>query len=309
MRVLAAILMLASAGALAQPAPVQLDHRVDDARAFGWRVGDVVERVVRLQVPPGLRLDEASLPAAGRPGGQIELVRIDREGEPDAREQVLRLRYQVFLAPDRPRALELPPIELRFAGGARPQALRVDAWPLVVAPITQAEPSPRTGLGLLRPDHPAPQIDTRSERVTLAVCAVVAAVLLGWLLLWPLGSAWWLAQHRPFARAERSVRRLLPREGGSPGEIEAACRALHAAFDAQARGVVMAADAVTHARSVRWMAPLADEIARFYTASRTQFFAPSGNERARLDAATLRAFAARLRDAERSGASRRSLQP
>lgn len=307
MRWLAVVLMSLATSALAQPAT--LDHRVEDARAFGWRVGDVVERVVRLHVPKGLRLDDASLPAAGRPGGQIELLRIDREGEPNAREQVLRLHYQIFLAPDKPRALELPPIELRFAGGERVQSVRVDAWPLVVAPITQAEPSPRTGLGLLRPDHPAPQIDTRIERVTLAVCALVGAVLLGWLLLWPLGSAWWLAQHRPFARAERSVRRLLPREGGSPGEIEAACRALHAAFDAQARGVLLAADAVAHARSVRWMAPLADEIARFFTASRTQFFAPAGSERARLDATTLRAFAARLRDAERSGASRRAAQP
>src|SRR5262245_57516499 len=130
MRLLAVVLMLMAGAALAQPAPVQLDHRVEDARAFGWRVGDVVERVVRLQVPPGLRLDDASLPAAGRPGGQVELLRIDREGEANDREQVLRLHYQVFLAPDKPRALELPPLELRFAGGARPLALRVDAWPL-----------------------------------------------------------------------------------------------------------------------------------------------------------------------------------
>ncbi|MGA0610958.1 hypothetical protein [Caldimonas sp. KR1-144] len=302
---------LACLAALAVPAvtlalaePLQLDHRVEDERAFGWRVGDVVERVVRLQVPPGLRLDDASLPAAGRPGGAIELLRIDREGEPGAREQRLRLRYQVFLAPTAPRVLELPPIELSFVGGARAQTLRVDAWPLVVAPITQDEPSPRTGLGLLRPDHEAPPIDMRAERVTLAVCASAAAVLLGWLLLWPLGSAWWLAHRRPFARAERRLRRMLPREGATPAQIEAACRALHEAFDTQARRVLMASDVAAHARSVRWMAPLSDEIARFYSASRTQFFAPDGAARARIDATTLRAFAARLREAERGGASR-----
>lgn len=305
MKRLAGLLVLAAANVFAQPAALQLDHQVEDVRAFGWRVGDVVERVVRLQVPPGLRLEESSLPVAGRPGGQVELLRIDREGEPGALEQRLRLRYQIFLAPKAPRVLELPPIELRFSGGARPQSLRVDAWPLLVAPITQEEPSPRTGLGLLRPDHPAPQIDMRAERVTLAVCAAVGAVLVGWLLLWPLGSAWWLARHRPFARAERRVRRLLARDDGSPSQIEAACRALHAAFDAQARGVLMASDAPAHARSVRWMAPLADEIARFFSASRTQFFAPDGAARARIDGATLRAFAARLSEAERSGASRR----
>lgn len=296
---------MVAASAFAQPA--QLDHQVEDPRAFAWRVGDVVERVVRLQVPAGLRLDESSLPAAGRPGGPIELVRIEREGDARAPQQRLRLRYQVFLAPTAPRVLELPPIVLRFEGGARAQELRVDAWPLVVAPIAQDEPSPRTGLGALRPDRAAPAIDLRAERVVLAACAAVAAVLVGWLLLWPLGSAWWLARHRPFARAERLLRRMLPREGGSPAQLEAACRALHAAFNAQARRVLLAADAAAHARNVRWMAPLADEIARFYTASRTQFFAPDGPERARLDAATLRAFAARLREAERGRASRRDM--
>jgi len=308
MKRLASLFVLLAANALAQPEPLQLDHQVEDARAFGWRVGDVVERVVRLQVPPGLRLDESSLPIAGRPGGQIELVRIEREGEPGAREQRLRLRYQIFLAPTTPRVIELPVIELRFTGGPRPQSLRVDAWPLLVAPITQEEPSPRTGLGLLRPDHAAPEIDTRVERVTLALCAAVGAVLVGWLLLWPLGSAWWLSRHRPFARAERRVRRLLAQEGDSPEHIEAACRELHAAFDAQAHGVLMAADAPAHARSVRWMAPLADEIARFFSASRTQFFAPDGALRSRIDASTLRAFAARLSEAERSGASRREVR-
>lgn len=149
--------------------------RADEPRAFGQRVGDVVERRFLIETPPGRHLDLASLPAVGRRGKSIELREV-RWTEPGwfGRGHTLTLAYQVFVSPTEPRTIEMPAITLRFDGGPRTEDLRLDAWPMTLSPLAPAEASPRTGLGELRPAAPPPMIDTGPARTRLAVCAALA---------------------------------------------------------------------------------------------------------------------------------------
>ena len=50
-----------------------LQATTEEPRAFGWQVGDVVQRRITVEVPEGLVLDENSLP---RPGARSFFWRI-----------------------------------------------------------------------------------------------------------------------------------------------------------------------------------------------------------------------------------------
>ncbi|MEY2687075.1 MAG: hypothetical protein RL375_1273 [Pseudomonadota bacterium] len=79
LRGLAALLASVATGGVLTlgPGPVRADEvlaaQVDEPRAYGWRVGDVVRRVVHLQLPEGWQLDERSLPRPDQRGGELEL--------------------------------------------------------------------------------------------------------------------------------------------------------------------------------------------------------------------------------------------
>ena len=57
----------------AGPAPLVLQASTREPRAYGYQVGDTLQRQVLIQVPAGLVLDAASLPLAGARGQAIEL--------------------------------------------------------------------------------------------------------------------------------------------------------------------------------------------------------------------------------------------
>ncbi|MFG5407037.1 hypothetical protein ABXN37_01885 [Piscinibacter sakaiensis] len=109
----------------------------EEPRAFGYHVGDRVERRFRLRVPAPWRLDPDSLPGTGRRGRSLELreARWDPPGPFDGDVHRLTLRYQVFAAPPQVQVLELPPVRLRFDAAGREHTLRLDAWPLAVGPL------------------------------------------------------------------------------------------------------------------------------------------------------------------------------
>ena len=136
---------------------------------IGMTIGDVVERVVVVELPRGHTLDEASLPRRVGQGQAVEL----REAALRSRWQLggthheLTLHYQVMLSPPALRALELPPVTLRVKGPARTEELRVDAWPLLVGPLSPPEARLREGLGEMRPDASAPLVDTSAAQARL----------------------------------------------------------------------------------------------------------------------------------------------
>ena len=274
-----------------------LSARSDEPRAFGYTVGDVVSRGIALHVPHGLRLDEQSLPQAGARGRALELRRVvlhkSFAGVPDA----LLLDYQIFLAPRELRVLEMPAIELRFEGGTRPQTLRIDAWPVTVAPLAAAEPSSREGLGELRPDHVPPLVDTSAARLRLAVAGGLVMLLLGYLAQVYLVMPWSAQRRRPFGRAWKALRTLPQRPDAA--QRRAAFERVHAALNETA-GEVLFEPGLDRFVALRpRFAPLRADLARFFASSRVEFFA--GGDEA-VDGRWLTALCRRCRDLERGAA-------
>lgn len=271
-----------------------------EPRAYGYQVGDVVQRQVTVHAPEGWVLDETSLPKAGGRGQVIELKRlsavVQREGGGHRHE--LALEYQIFLAPALVRTLEIPSFRLQFAGPRRTEDVLVEAWPLTVAPLVPVEVSPRRGLGELQPDVAPPLIDTSAPRSRLLAAAAVALLLLGTLAWIELGPPWRAARNRPFGVAWRQLRGLAANPVRE--EWRSACRRLHEALNRAAGEVLFEHGLERFVTTQPRFAGQRDEIARFLRLSRREFFGDPGD--APRDAAWLRGLCRQLRDAERGRA-------
>ncbi len=261
----------------------------DEPRAFGHQVGDVVRRRITVEVPDGLVLDETSLPRPGARGTALELRALRKTAS--AQRLQIELDYQVFLSPAAVRTLELPSLTLRYDGVPRAQELRIDSWPLTVAPLVPVEVSPREGLGELQPDAAPPLIDTRVRAWRLLGGAASLTMLLAYLAVVYLGLPWWGAQRRPFARAWRRV------NAQPPLPWRESCRQLHGALN-QSAGEVLFEHGVARFTARRAaFAPLEQDIRRFLRLSQREFF--EGGMHEPQDAAWLVGFCKRCRDAER----------
>ena len=292
----AAWLILGLAGGVAA-APATLDARSDEPRAFGYSVGDIVSRRIALRVPDGLTLDENSMPRVGGRGRALELQRVVLHRSLRGVPEDLQLDYQVFLAPRDVRVLEMPPIELRFDGTARPQTVRVDAWPVTVAPLAPADASTRDGLGEMRPDMEPPRIDTTATRARLTVALGVMAVLLAYLGHVYLVLPWSANRQRPFGRAWRVLRALSAQPDAGPRR--AAFERLHAALNETAGEALFEPGLDRFVARRPGFAPIRGELGRFFVQSRAEFF---GGPAPGADAAWLVALCRRCRDIERGAA-------
>lgn len=297
---LAATLMATPAADAAEVATVS----VQEPRAFGHAVGDLVVRQVTVHLPAGSEFDETSLPQSARRGQAIELRQITHQSEwawlgplvgrwVDRRHE-LTLVYQVFLSPPEVRTLELPPLALRVKSPTRSEELRVDAWPLTVAPLAPAEASVREGLGLLRPDAPPPLIDLSMSHARLWCYAALLVLLGAYLLHVYIGLPWWARQRRPFTQAWRATRRLP--EVALAGQQQM-FRRLHEALNQTAGRVVFETDLDTFLAEHPRFSGIRTELAVFFQRSREQFF---GGAAADVETAVwLRRFCKACCDAER----------
>lgn len=268
-----------------------------EPRAYGYQVGDLVQREVRLHVPAGWRLDETSLPRPGGRGQALELRRVEwREasGRASAHHELL-LEYQVFLAPASVRTVEMAPLRLRLEGPGRSEELLVEAWPVTVAPLVAPVAPARRGLGDLQPDREPPWVDSRGSRSRLLAYAVGAALLLAALAAQTFGLPWRPARKLPFGRAWHALRHL-PAQADEAG-WRAACRTFHGALNQHAGAVLFEAGLAGFVAARPAFAPLHDELLRFMRLSRASFFA--GAPPAPGDAAWLVGLARRCHDAER----------
>jgi mxaA protein len=248
-----------------------------------------MQRRITVEVPDGLALDENSLPRPGARGTALELRALRRSA--GARRTQIELDYQVFLSPIEARTLEMPALTLRYDGTPRAQEVRIESWPVTVAPLAPVEVSPRTGLGELQPDAAPPLIDTRAQRWRLLAYAALIAGLLTYLSFVYLGLPWWGAQRRPFALAWRQ----LNQNGGLAWRE--ACQRMHAALNQSAGEVLFERGVDRFAARHAAFAPLKEDILRFLRLSQREFFEGGAHEAE--EAAWLAGFCKRCRDAER----------
>jgi mxaA protein len=282
-----------AAAAIAADDGAALTAQTIEPRAYGYQVGDLVERRIAVDVPAGLALDADSLPRPTR-GAALELRAAERRARRGHEEIVLV--YQVLLAPATVRTLELPVVNLRFDGTPRAQELRIDAWPVTVAPLVPVEVSPRRGLGELQPDVAPPHLDTRPARLRLTASVAALLLLLAGLAIVRRLLPWWHRRDLPFERAWHVVRALPAAPDAAAWR--SACRQVHAALDATAGAVLFERDVAGFGDRRAAYAPLREDMRRFLRMSRREFFA--GGARESGDAAWLVAFCRRCRDAERA---------
>ena len=304
------VLGLAVLAATTAVADDSLQAVTRDPRAYGYRVGDLAHREITVRAPAGLQLDPESLPRAGVPGQAIELRTLAwrREADGAGSRYELSLDYQVFVSPAEVKTLEMPPLRLRFAGdsagGAAPQDLRIEAWPITVSPLVPVEVSARQGLGEMQPDAPPPQLDTRAATQRLAACVAISAALALYLASVYLGLPWWARRHRPFDRAWRQVRGLSESPttdaAADATRYREACRAVHAALNQVAGEVMFAGGVERFVAQHPAYAAVREALARFFERSQRAFFAADLPTAA--DREAVRDLCRRCRDIERGAA-------
>jgi mxaA protein len=289
------LLALSAASALRAAPTDVLQASTSEPRSFGYQVGDVLERQVHVQVPAGLQLDETSLPRSGARGQALELRSVQRSSR--GRDDRLSLRYQVFIAPAAVRTFELPAFTLRYVGTPRDEDLRVQAWPVAVAPLVPVDVSPRVGLGELQADQAPPLINTRAAGWRLRGVLLLMLLLSSYLAIVYFGLPGWQARRRPFALAWRSLRQLPAQP--TPQAWQAACRQLHQALNHSAGEVVFEAGLNDFVQRQPAFADQQPALQRFLQQSNAAFFATTTPQAGSLDGTALRELCRRCRDAER----------
>lgn len=260
-----------------------------EPRAFGYSVGDIVERRLRLQGT----LPDYALPKPGRRGGlELRSVGVERLSGADGPVHEIRLHYQVFTAPLETRALLLPALTLASGG----ETLTVPEYRVYVSPLVPPGFASDSALGELRPDVAARPVDSTATRTRLAGFAGAALLLALWLAWRQFGDLLSTRRRGPFATAWQELRRD---PTPTPDTARQALRRLHRAFDAAAGTTlfVEGLDAFLAARPE--YEPQRAAIGDFFARSRRTFFTAAGSAET-ADLAAVLALAAACRAIERS---------
>jgi mxaA protein len=259
---------VAALGALASAAVMAQAVQVSEPRAYGYVVGDVIERHARLQLPPGARIAPASLPRRGRIDSWLEQRDVVLRAGSDGAE--LQLVYQVINAPRQVATIELPALTLALEGAPQ-RSIDLDAWPITVSAMTPQYVIARAGLEELQPDVAPRREPLQATSLRLALLLASLALVLYLLALRRLPQLAWWRRAAPFRSAWRDVRRLARRRDDVAYRL--ALQRLHAAFDA-ATGQALFADRLEPLFAAQpQLRPLAAEVAAFYALSRRTFFA------------------------------------
>ncbi len=240
-----------------------------EPRAFGYTVGDALERRVLVDRARDGVVDPASLPKPGRTGRWFQLREVT--ALPDG----LRLAYQIVNAPPQPDQENLPALGLRVIGpDGQPHDAEIAPFTVTMAPVAHFGPYDVIQSADVRPDLEAPAIDTSASRSRVLACA--AALLALSALLWAPRLLRRLAWRKvgPFARARRALRRL-PARGDDIEARRQALRRLHQALDETA-GLTLALDNVELLFQAQpWLAPARAQVEALFADSRATFFGHS----------------------------------
>jgi mxaA protein len=272
MRAGLAILML---GALAQHTQAEVRSvSMIEPRAFGYFLGDTLERTVEIETGLEDEIVPASLPRVGPSNYWLELCGIEQRSERrgDTRIQTLKLTYQMFYAPIDPRKQTIPAAEIAIRGNAGTATATIPSFTLIMSPLREIFPekSAEAAETVLRPDFPSA---LRRSGKTRTLALVAAAISLGLLALLARDLAWWPFHRRParpFSRAAREIGRALA-VGGSDG-YRGALLAMHRAFDAAAGRRLLAADVDAFLRTHPEHSEIRATVDRFFRTSRAVFF-------------------------------------
>jgi len=241
--------------------PVLPEAKVQQPRAFGYALGDVITQRVLLEAA-GVPFQLAKMPGLQRVGIWLERRTARVESAADGKRWLI-VEYQLINAPRILTTITVPPLLLESSSNAK---LLVPEWSVSVTPLTpQSSAFDTAGMGELRPDRQGALIDTapikRQVWIGFLALAATLAAWAGWTL-WRNRLA---ALNQPFARAWHEMRRL---DSASPQ----AWQTLHRAFDRTAGQVMHAETLPLLFDEAPHLQPLRARIEEFFAASSERFF-------------------------------------
>jgi mxaA protein len=267
----AVVLVLLASPALSSAQAI-LGYDIIEPRTFGYVIGDKIRREVRLSVRPGYRLDEASLPKAGRLDRWLELAAPELRAESigNGRRYHLVLTYQIFNAPRSFTAVTIPQQDLRLVGEAQVVTTLLPALQVTVAPLTSDLGAKGYWGSALQPDRaPAPlALQARQTRLAWTGAALLALLLFA---AWRRGLAALIARRRlPFASAVRRLKRLPA--SGAPADLVVGLKIVHEAINQTAGRAVFAHNLGAFFAAHPEFTGLREEFERLFAASGLVFF-------------------------------------
>lgn len=256
----AAFLLAGPVLALSAEDPALPEATVQQPRAFGYVLGDIITQRVLLEID-GKRF-EPKMPATQRLGIWLERRAARIESADDGRRWLL-IDYQLITSPRILTTINVPPLLLVAAQGDA--KLLVPTWSISISPLTPHSVFDATGLGELRPDRQAALIATAPMRRQLWLWLIALAATLAAWLAWAKWRNWLAEMNQPFARAWHEIQQL---DATSPQ----AWQTLHRAFDRTAGRVMHIESLSLLFDRAPHLQPLRPQIEEFFTASSERFF-------------------------------------
>ena len=272
----AAFLVTLLAWPALSPSQAILANEVIELRDFGYVVGDKIRREMHLDLRAGYRLDEASLPEAGRMDRWLEVAvpEVRTESIDDGQRYHLVLTYQLFNAPQSIETVTIPQQNLRIISDADgPQALTtlIPAMRVTVTPLTSAVAADRMSGASLQEDRPPTQVPTVAHKARLG-WTMAGLFLLSLYAAWRHGALAFAARaNLPFAKAVRELKGLQAATG-TAAQKAAALKLVHAAVNKTAGRAVFAHNIEDFLATHPAYAGLRDEFHQLFAASRLMFF-------------------------------------
>ena len=187
-------------------------------RDSGYLLGDLLDERVELQLPAGLAIEPASLPAPGRVAPWLEVrgARVSAAGRDGA--VAVTVTYQIFAEAEQVTRVPIPPFKIRIVGGSVARLVEVPERSFLLSPALPA--ALRDEDRELKPSPPPPLLATARTQAALAASLLVAACAAGWLL-WVHDRLPFLPHAPgPFARLWRRWRGRDRRVAGAFGSAE-----------------------------------------------------------------------------------------
>jgi len=286
------ILLLASFGSAQAQNPAQsFELQVKEARPFGYTLGDIIHRVLVLDLSNDYELVPDSLPSPGRLDLWLELdpPLITQIDSGDIKRYRIALNYRLINLTEPEQMLTIAEHVFKIKNG--PMSWNITVPPFILA-AHQVAPDPADSrLPALRPLAPPPPLVLQQEWGWLTAAALLGVVSLTGLA-WIYGVLPWLKRaHGPFARAYRDIRR-------HSSTTETALLSLHRAFNTTAGETVFGHCLNDFFATHPQFTPLRQPIERFFAYSQRQFFDTSSSA-PKLD---IQELARQLRLAERQRA-------
>lgn len=243
---------------------------MNEPRAFGYFVGDLLHRTAEIAVAPGEEFVAASLPQPGQLAYWLELSKVtpSQQTQGGQRHLTLTLEYQLFYVPIDTRKVKIPATNIELKGAEGTRIVTIPAFTFLISPIREIYPekSGETTATFLKDDARAQRLKTGTVRTAILASALTSALALALLAF---HRAWWpfhARPRRPFTEAQRTVTDHRQSYG-------IALLALHRAFDRAHGERLLAADLDQFLAQRPEQSGNRAASQRFFSASQTFFFA------------------------------------